>query len=69
MKNSIPFLAGIFATCATFLPAHFVMNKEAKLRCLESGGSHKIVFGRTFLGDTYMCIHPGNISAPVVSYR
>lgn len=69
MKHPIPFVFGVAATLAVIVPAHFVMNREAKLRCLESGQHHRIVQGRSFLGDTTLCVHYGEITTPFVSLR
>jgi hypothetical protein len=69
MKNSTPFFLGVFLTSLGFIACQHVLNKEAKLRCLETQINHKIVQGRTFLGDTTMCVHNAEITLPVVSYR
>ena len=40
------------------------MNQEAKLRCMEQGSPLRIVEGRSFMGDTALCVHVAEVRIP-----
>ena len=65
MKKAIlspSFYAGVFLTVGVILPGHMVFNRENHIKCLEHGGSHKLVSGTSFLGDTNICVHRGYLN-------
>jgi hypothetical protein len=64
MKNPVPFFLGIFATCGSLILCQYVLNQEAKLRCMENGSPLRIVEGRTFMGDTTLCVHVAEVRIP-----
>jgi len=57
----VPFFLGVFLTSLGFIACQHVMNREAKLRCLESQSNLAIIEGRSFLGDTTLCVHPRDV--------
>ena len=69
MKHFTPLFLGVLGTIGIILPAHFVMNREAKLRCLEGGSQYRLVQGTTYLGDTTLCVHYLDIKTPFVSLK
>lgn len=70
MKNFLPLFLGVMGATGIILTGHIIFNREAKLKCLESGGStHRLVTGQSFLGDTHLCVHYMDVKTPFVSLK